>query len=57
MFVKQPKDVGVEAIEASDFVDRNLVVSHAPILFKLLDFVKQFEFRCEILQDQKSVIN
>ena len=38
--VEQPDDIGVEAVEASDFVDQFLV--HIFILAKILDFVKYY---------------
>ena len=38
--VEQTNNIGVEAIEVSDFVDEFLVVWHLLMIFKLVDFVK-----------------
>jgi hypothetical protein len=40
MLIKQPNNVCIEAVEASDFIDGFLVVLHISIIFKLLDKVK-----------------
>jgi hypothetical protein len=40
VLVEQTNNIGVETIEASDFVDELLVVWHLLMIFKLVDFVK-----------------
>jgi len=40
MLVQQPNDIGVETIEASDFVNDFLIRFHYSMIFKTLDFVK-----------------
>ena len=40
MSIKQPDDIGIEAVEFPDLVDPFLVVFHFSMIVKLLDFVK-----------------
>ena len=44
MLVEQTDDICVEAIEAPDFFDQVLILFHVPIIFKIVDFVKYFDW-------------